>query len=162
RENDFAVERFAAVEEFVQQSFQQFDRVVSASYVSFRDFDLWNAWGRFYLTGVVFGVLSPLRCYIKYLGTGDPAGLAEIDQPAYRGVAGSGFVETQKIFDRGYAEMMKVRAGQKDAPGAARDLFAILDEVDFIPRAFRLADPERHSPPPFTLPSMAGDMPWYR
>jgi FADH2 O2-dependent halogenase len=162
RDDDFAVERFAAVEEFVQESFRQFDRVVSASYVSFRDFDLWNAWGRIYLAGVVFGVLSPLRCYIKYLGTGDCAVLAEIDRLPYRGVAGSGFVETQKVFDRGFAEVMKVRAGDKDARQAARDLFAILDEIDFIPRGFRLADPGRHAPPSFTLPAMAGDLPWYR
>ena len=75
RDDDFSLERFAAVEEFVQQSFAQFDRVVSASYVSFRDFELWNAWGRIYLTGVLFGALSPMRCYLKDLDTGDRAAL---------------------------------------------------------------------------------------
>jgi FADH2 O2-dependent halogenase len=160
REDDFAVERFAAVEDFVQHSFRQFDRVVSASYVSFRDFDLWNAWGRIYLTGVLFGVLGPLRCYLKFRDTGDPAVLAEIDHLPYRGVAGSGFVETQKVFDCGFAEVMKVRTGEKDTRQAARDLFAILAKVDFAPPAFRLADPEQHAPSAFTLPRMARDLPW--
>jgi FADH2 O2-dependent halogenase len=159
-EDDFAVERFAAVEDFVQHSFRQFDRVVSASYVSFRDFDLWNAWGRIYMTGVLFGVLSPLRCYFKFLDTGGRSMLAAIDQPPYRSVAGSGFSEAQKVFDRGFAEVMSVRNEGKDPKEAARNLFKILAEVDFVPPTFHLAEPEQHAPSTFTLPKMIRDLPW--
>ncbi|HEY7314079.1 MAG TPA: tryptophan 7-halogenase [Gemmataceae bacterium] len=162
RDDDFSLERFAAVEEFVQQSFGQFDRVVSASYVSFRDFALWNAWGRIYLTGVLFGALSPMRCYLKYLDTGDRAALEAIDRVPYRPIAGSGFAAAQKIFDRGFEEIMRVRSEGKEPRQTARDLFAILRDVDFVPPAFRLADPEQHAPSPFTLLKMARDLPWYQ
>jgi FADH2 O2-dependent halogenase len=162
RDDDFAAERFAAVEDFVQQSFAQFDRVVSASYVSFRDFALWNAWGRIYLTGVLLGALSPLRCYVKYLATGDRSALEDIDRLPYRGIAGSGFSEAQKVFDRGFAEVMSVCEGGKDPGQAAGNLFAILKGVDFVPPTFRLGDPEHHAPATFTLPVMTRDLPWYQ
>jgi len=162
RQDDFSLERFAAVEDFVQHSFGQFDRVVSASYVSFRDFELWNAWGRIYLTSVLFGTLSPMRCYLKYLDTGDRTALEAIDRVPYRPIAGSGFAETQKIFDRGFEEIMRVRSGEAEPHQTAQNLFTILKDVDFVPPAFRLADPEQHAPSPFTLPKMVRDLPWYQ
>ena len=114
RDDDFCLDRFAAVEEFVQHSFAQFDRIISASYVSFRDFALWNAWGRIYLTGVLLGALSPMRRYLKYLDTGDRTHLEAIDRVPYRPIAGFGFAAAQKVFDRGYEEVMRVRSEGKD------------------------------------------------
>jgi FADH2 O2-dependent halogenase len=159
RDDDFAVERFTAVEEFVQHAFNQFDRVVSASYVSFKEFELWNAWGRIYLTGVVLGALGPLRCYLKFLDTGDRSVLAATDHLPYRGVAGSGFPEQQRLFDRGFAEVMTVRTEGKDPHVAAKNIFALLEEVDFIPPSFHLAD-GTHRAAMLTLPQMRHNIPW--
>jgi FADH2 O2-dependent halogenase len=160
--DDFSAERFAVVEEFVQQSFAQFDRVVAASYVSFKDFELWNAWGRIYLTGVVFGALSPLRCYLKFLSTGNISALADIDALPYRSVAGSGLPETQKVFDRGFAEVMSVRTEGKDPKQAAQNLFDLLQTVDFLPPSFGIGRPDQHAPTALTLPKMARDLGWFQ
>jgi hypothetical protein len=103
-----------------------------------------------------------MRCYLKYLDTGDRAALEAIDRVPYRPIAGSGFAAAQKIFDRGFEEIMRVRSEGKEPRQTARDLFAILRDVDFVPPAFRLADPEQHAPSPFTLLKMARDLPWYQ
>ena len=57
---------------------------------------------------------------------------------------------------------MRVHSGEEDSHRAMKNLFAILKEVDFVPPAFRLADPEQHAPSPFTLPKMVRDLPWYQ
>jgi FADH2 O2-dependent halogenase len=160
RDDDFAVERFALVGEFAQSAFAQFDRVVSASYVSFKDFDLWNAWGRIYLTGVLLGALTPLRCYFKYRETGDRSMLEAADRLPYRGVTGSGFPESMRIFDKGFAEVMSVRTEGKDPHVAAKNVFGILEEVDFIPPSVHLTDPALRAPLALTIPNMRHDIPW--
>jgi hypothetical protein len=111
---------------------------------------------------VLFGALSPLRCYFRYQCTGDKAVLADIDRQPYRAVAGSALPPTQQIFDLGFAEVMSVRNQGKDPKQAARDLFKILEEVDFLPPAFGVSKPEQHAPSAFTVPKMARDLSWIR
>lgn len=160
RDNDFSRERFLAVEDFIQHGFAQHDRLVWASYVSLRDFSLWNAWSRFYALGLVLGSLGPLRCYLKYLESGDRMLLEAIDQLPYREAAGAGFPSAPQVFNRGFDEIRSVHHDGKDAAVAARNLFGILKGIDFLPPSFDVTDPEQHAPTTFSVPKMLRDIHW--
>lgn len=160
RDDDFSRERFLAVEDFIQNGFAQHDRLVWASYVAFQDFSLWNAWSRFYAMGLVLGTLGPLRCYLRYLESGDRSFLEAIEQLPYREAAGGGFPPVRQVFDRGFDEILSVRNEGKDPAVAARNLFGILKEIDFLPPSFDMRDPEQHAPTTFSVSKMRRDIRW--
>ncbi|EKA54272.1 putative alkylhalidase pltM, partial [Pseudomonas aeruginosa ATCC 25324] len=51
RQDHWQLDRFASVERHLRNAVAVNDRLVSCSYEAFRDFPLWNAWHRVWLSG---------------------------------------------------------------------------------------------------------------
>ena len=56
-DDDFSAERFEYLERLMSNNLVNNDRLVNCAYISFRDFDLWNAWFLIWALGVSLGEL---------------------------------------------------------------------------------------------------------
>lgn len=79
KQGDFSSERFAHVELMQQGLMDYNDQLVHSSYVSFRNYELWNAWFRLWLLTGSYSQLRLQRAILKYNSTKDPAYLAALD-----------------------------------------------------------------------------------
>lgn len=142
-DDDFAVERFAYVDRLQQRMLDYNDRLVHCSYISFADFDLWNAWYRVWVIGAFFGWLRLSRFYRKYQETGDPAWLARLEAPAYFGSLCPGLARYEQLWNAAAAEVEAFGDGRQSAAQATRRIFSILNALDFVPPLFELGRSER-------------------
>jgi FADH2 O2-dependent halogenase len=117
--NDFAVAKFQHINDYFQKNVAFFDRVVGNSFTSFRDSELWDAWFRVWVVGLLVGTELNGKMYLRYLATGDKSFLdAKI---TVTGVLGSDFTPFRELFEKAAAQMDAVRAGA-DPKVAARTI----------------------------------------
>jgi FADH2 O2-dependent halogenase len=156
--NDFAVENFRHIDEFFVKNVKFFDRVVGNSFTSFRDVDLWDAWFRVWVVGLLVGTEVNGKTYLRFLETGDKSALDA--KKSVRGVLGSDFKPFRELFERASAEMDKVRAGgsPKEAAGNIREMFRGLD---YVPTYFQWHDKAVRTTPAFTIGGMTRMYFWY-
>src|SRR5580658_2488418 len=159
--NDFSVENYQHINEFFQSNVQFFDRVVGNSFLSFQDCELWDAWFRVWVVGLLIGTELNGKMFVRYLETGDKAILEASPQGSHSGVLGSDYKPFRELFERAAAEMDRVRAGAdpKIAAGRIREMFRSLD---YVPTYFRWHDPAVRTTPAFTVGGMTRMYFWYR
>jgi FADH2 O2-dependent halogenase len=156
--NDFAVEKFSHIDDFFIKNVRFFDRVVGNSFTSFRDIDLWDAWFRVWVVGLLVGTEVNGKSYLRFIETGDKANLDA--KTSVRGALGSDYQPFRELFERASAEMDGVRAGAdpKLAAGRIREMFRGLD---YVPTYFRWADRSVRTTPAFTIGGMTRMYFWY-
>jgi FADH2 O2-dependent halogenase len=144
RDGDWSFERFQYVEDLQQGLFDVHDDLVYTSFVAFRDYELWNAVFRTWALGAVLAALTLENAYSAFARDGGDGVFQELEQTRY---PGSPFPISQS-----YNEMRltavdlcrRVDEGSLDAKTAAADLFKALREADYVPAAFKFAEPDEH------------------
>ncbi|MFY1616141.1 NAD(P)/FAD-dependent oxidoreductase [Micromonospora sp. WMMD736] len=144
-DDDFSVERFEYMQEFEQGLLDFNDDLVANAYTSFGDWRLWDAWFRIWSLGQFIATFEVNRAYARFLDTRDPAVLAPLERPWWRGRVipqdspyGAVMALLQQVNDMTRA----VQEGRADSGETAAELLRLLREADFVPPAWGLADPD--------------------
>jgi FADH2 O2-dependent halogenase len=156
--NDFAVEGFQHIDDFFIKNVKFFDRVVGNAFTSFRDCDLWDAWFRVWVVGLLVGTELNGKTYLQFVENGDKSILDA--KKSVRGVLGSDFTQFRQLFDRAEAEMDKVRAGG-DTKVAANNIREMFRGLNYVPTYFRWEDKTVRTTPAFTIGGMTRMYFWY-
>jgi tetracycline 7-halogenase / FADH2 O2-dependent halogenase len=156
--NDFAVEKFSHIDDFFVKNVRFFDRVVGNSFTSFRDIDLWDAWFRVWVVGLLVGTEMNGKSFLRFLETGDKSVLDA--KTSVRGVLGSDFKPFRDLFERASAEMDAVRAGA-DPKEAGRRIREMFRGLDYVPTYFKWDDRSVRTTPAFTIGGMTRMYFWY-
>jgi len=155
--NDFSAEAFQHLNDYFQTNVRFFDRVVGNSYTSFRDNELWDAWFRVWVVGLLVGTELNAKIYMKYIETGDKKAL----DVKNTGVVGSDFKQFRDLFERADELMVGVRAGSIAPKVAAHTIREMFRGLDYVPTYFQWHDPKVRTTPAFTIGGMTRMYFWY-
>ncbi len=128
REDDFAVERFAALERTQQKVLDYADRVVNGSFISWSDFALWNAWFRCWAVGTASAEATLANAIADFTNSGDAAFLqGDVDEPVFSAFEDPGYAA---FFDLAAQQVESFERGEIPSSCAAARIFAMLSEHD--------------------------------
>jgi FADH2 O2-dependent halogenase len=139
-DGDYSGERFRYVETSTQRLYDYYDRLVSGSYVAFRDFGLWNAWHRLWMLASLYGSAGLFEILSRYEGRRDPATFDLFETTPYRGLQGNDFEPFQQLFDKAAREIDAVRSEGKAPADAAAHIFELLAGSGICPPSWKLTD----------------------
>ncbi len=142
RDGNWETERFKYVEDLHQRLFDMHDDLAYSSFVSFRDYDLWNATYRIWATGTILGTLMLENAYFNFLKTGSDSIFKALENSKYIGSpfpAGDSFNE---LSWRSRELCCGVEKGTVSTKDAAQEIFNCIQAADYIPPSFNLGDPE--------------------
>jgi len=142
KDDDFRAERFEYISRIHEINLRNNDRLVYGAYVSFRDFDLWNAWFRVWALGVGLGDLNLASIYRRYKASRDESILPDAEEPL--GLFYSQHKGFGELLDKAVAKMDEVEAGTADTKEASRYIFSLIRNAKFNAAANHLGDPEHH------------------
>lgn len=140
-DDDFSEERFAYVERLQQNTIDHNDELVHGSYISWRDYDLWNAWFRVWVTAVTIGEMRLTGILRKYKRTHDERILPDADEPL--GLFYNQHQSFQSFWQAVNDEIRAVEEERISSKEGTQRIFKILKTVNFMPPAFRIWDPNR-------------------
>lgn len=146
RENDFAIERFEYVEEWTKRAFRYYDELVSSAYISFDDFELWNAYHRIWTLGSCYGTNSILEAAVAFDRERDPAAFMQLERAPYRGIQGIDFAPFAALMDQVTDLMQGYRAGEHTRDHTIARLYELMAESELSPGSWNILDPEDHTP----------------
>ncbi|MBR8836537.1 MAG: tryptophan 7-halogenase [Stigonema ocellatum SAG 48.90 = DSM 106950] len=134
--NDYSTEEFTDIERLQQKLFDYNDNLVNCSYISFSNFNLWNAWRRVWLLGSFLRqAKAGLRKRLK-IAAGKGEELSKINDndidsltPSYEGLGDDFFKEATGTVEN-------VAAGLLSPNEAANHLMSLINSIDFIPKNF--------------------------
>ncbi|MEU1201703.1 tryptophan 7-halogenase [Streptomyces sp. NPDC005813] len=140
-EGDWSTGRFQYVEDLQQALFDAHDDLVYASFVSFRDFELFNAVVRTWTVSTVLGALAVENACAAYGRSGDDAVFRDLEQARYPGspLPGSAHYNSLGSLTRTLCE--EVEAGTRTPRAAADGIFDAIGRADYLPPSLGLADP---------------------
>lgn len=142
-DNDFSTEHFEYIEQLQQNTINYNDQLVNCSYISFRDFELWNAWFRMWYLAVGLGGLRLGMMHKKFIQTGDYSVLPDAHEPLGLFNIDPKNEEFRKLWDAAVALVESVDTGETAPKDAAQKIMIMLDSADFLPPALRLSDPSK-------------------
>ena len=142
KEDDFRAERFEYISRIHEINLRNNDRLVYGAYISFRDFDLWNAWFRVWALGVGLGDLKLASIYRRYKASHDDSILPDAEDPL--GLFYSQHKGFGELLDAAVAKMDEVEAGTVDPKEASRYIFSLIRNAKFNATPTHLGDPEHH------------------
>jgi FADH2 O2-dependent halogenase len=147
RTRDFSEEKFEYVERLQRNQLDRNDQVVRGSYISWADYDFWNAWFRVWGVAVMLGGLRLKNLLAQYRESGDPAFLPDSFSPA--GFFGGDPDGNPKhgafrdFFDQAVAKAYEVRKGKLSPEVAIRFIYDGLADGGFVDPKFKIANDER-------------------
>lgn len=128
-EDDFDPDRFGALEELQQRVMDYNDRLVNGAFVSWSDFDVWNAWSRVWALGTVITEFRIMDALARYSATGEIEALrGEASGPAFSNFEDPDYAE---FFRRAAALVEAYGAGERPAAETAESIFALTAEYPF-------------------------------
>lgn len=159
KDDDFSAERFRFVERLEQGLLDSNDDLVYSSFVSFRDYHLWDANFRVWALSTLLGTFGLQRAYMALRGSGDDAALRELENAKYLGSPFPTHDGCNELLRANTALCTAVDAGEMTATDAADRIFDMLRDADFAPPPFGLGDPSNRF---FnaTPPTMARTVHW--
>jgi tetracycline 7-halogenase / FADH2 O2-dependent halogenase len=150
RTNDFSTENFEYVQTWTKKSFEYYDKLVSYSYTSWDDFDLWNAWHRMWVVGTMYGANSQLTALMAYRGSKDKRAFERLEQAPYRGLQAVDNPRFAAMFDAACTAMQSYRDKKIDVAEACNDIHVALRESGLVPSSrwtgWRALDPDSRVP----------------
>ena len=158
---DFSREAFLQVEERFQYNLKYFDRVVGAAFVSFAHYDLWDAWFRVWVVGLLVATELNASLYLRYLQTGDLRVLDESQNLPHARVMGAAFEPHAKLFEAQFAELERYERGEIDAPTAAGRIRQLFKGLSYVPTYWGWSDSSVRTTPAFTVTGMTRMYLWY-
>jgi len=142
KENDFCQERFDYVARVHEINRTNNDLTASSAYISWRDFDLWNAFFRVWALGVGLGDLNLASIYRRYKNTHDDSILPDAAEPM--GLFYSQHKGFGQLFHAAVARIQEVEAGTANPTDASNYIFDLVRKADYHSAATHLGDPQHH------------------
>ncbi len=139
-DDDLRAERFEYCERLMNAHVARNDELTYATYLSFRSFDLWNAWYRLWAIGVGLGDYRLGLIYQTYLKTRDESVLPDAQEPPL-GLFSSNHPGYGELFAKSFAEMLKVERGEQTIQETCNRIFQLVREAPFHSPALGLGDP---------------------
>ena len=139
RDDDFSPERFEYIERLQRINMLNNDRLTHSCYLSFQNYDLWNAWFRIWALGVGLGDLRLADSLRRYAKTRDESVLPDSEEPL--GLFLGNNLGFKKLFEDACAQMELFEQGQVTAEQATGYIFGLLAKIDFAPPVNRFGDP---------------------
>ncbi len=129
RDDDFAPGRIDHLEELHRRVADYNDLLVHFAYVSWADFDLWNAWLRVWALGTILTEFRLMNTLTDYSDSGDPAALrGEATRPVFSEHEDPDYGD---FFRHAVAEMERFEGGRQSAAATAEAIFALTARYDF-------------------------------
>ena len=141
RADDWSTERFAYIDRLQQGLFDIHDDMVYAAFVSFRDYELWNAVQRVWESTNYLPWQVLERTYAKFLDSRDEQLLRDLDDresPALPDPVGRGITELV-TFTRQTCEA--VESGELTTGEGAKRIFARIQQADWLPEPWERSVP---------------------
>ena len=161
RDGHFSVERFEPVTEWTTKCFGYYDDLVSSSYLSFSDFELWNSWNRVWMLGSLYGNNGLIGVLSRAKGGLDDPAWDALETEPYRGVQSVDNPEYAALVKAAVTEVGRYAAGQQPAVDASAKIFEHIRASELAPEPLALLDPAAHCPAGvFTLVPMGRLLRW--
>ena len=159
KDGDFSAERFEYVERLERGLLQYNDDLVNSSFISFHDFDLWNAvfrvWGAF----ITPGVMRLTRARMLYLKTGDDKYFQELEDAEHTGLWWPESTTVKNMLEQTAEICEKHEVGELTAKEAANQIQKLIQDCDLLNPTFGWKDPEHRFVYPTTF-TMAKFLYW--
>lgn len=160
--NDFSVEKFQHINDKFQENLSLYDDVVSNSFISFQNYELWDAWYRVWVVALLVGTSMNANQYMKYLQTKKRSVLSYSEKDPYTGLLGSKFTECREMYDKASEMVHMVNEGKMEAKEAASQIRMLFKGINYCPSYWKWDDAKVRSTPAFTIWSMTRMYFWYR
>jgi FADH2 O2-dependent halogenase len=160
KDGDFRPERFASVEQRMQEGIAHNDRLVACGYTAMREFELWNAWHRVWMLGATYGATGHVAIVARYDIDHDRRHFDRFEEPPHRRAQSADIPEFAALFDAAAREVEAVREGTRTAAEATRAIYELLGASGLCPPHWKLTDPTRRCPTTFTLLPLARLAAW--
>ncbi|GAA3441438.1 NAD(P)/FAD-dependent oxidoreductase [Planomonospora venezuelensis] len=132
QEDDFSQERFAYIDELQSGLIKYNDEMVNCSFISFSDYELWNAVCRVWAAAEIPINLRFERFLDRYQASGDDNVFREMEKAPYPG----SFVPDNAAYQELFAEMVRlceaVDRSERDATEAGRELMKLVQESEAV------------------------------
>ncbi len=159
RGDGLATADFTDLQALSKSNLSYIDTVIHGAFQSFRSPALFNAYYRIWAIANYHASLGLVRIWLKHRA-GDPAALADLDSPIYRGVLAAGQPRIQQLATSGYQLIAQHTAGELSESDTVDALFALLEQQDWIPPQFHIAQRKRRHLASFTFVPMVGMILW--
>ncbi|NET07727.1 MAG: FAD-dependent oxidoreductase [Symploca sp. SIO2B6] len=136
-ERDFSTKYFSDLERLQQQLFDYNDKLINCSYISFADYNLWNAWKRVWILGSTLrqwkaGIRKGLKIEA---GRGEELSQTRDEDnieyltPSFEGLGDDFFQEATTTVE-------KVAEGLISPDEAAKKIISLIKSIDFLPKNY--------------------------
>ncbi|MEU9559086.1 NAD(P)/FAD-dependent oxidoreductase [Streptomyces fumanus] len=146
RQNDFDTARFEYLEHWTKRMFRFYDDLVACSYISFDDFDLWNAWIRVWIITTLYGTNAQNQAAVAFDKSGDRASFDMLELPPYRGLQGVDNPWVERLFEQSRDAVLAYRAGEASKERTVARIYELLRESGLCPAVWGTLDPENRCP----------------
>ncbi|MER7395304.1 tryptophan 7-halogenase [Streptomyces sp. NPDC000151] len=146
RQDDFDTARFAYLQEWTKRMFRFYDDLVSCSYVSFDDFELWNAWNRVWTITTLYGTNAQNQTAVAFEKTHDQGVFDALEKAPYRGLQGVDNPWVEQLFQHSRDAVLAYRAGELTKDEAIARIYELLRESGLCPAVWGTLDPEDRCP----------------
>lgn len=150
-DGDFSAQRFSQIEELQQSTLQNVDVMIEGMYTSWRDFELFDAFARFWYASGVLGFFQIEAAYSTFMRTGDRDRLRNMLYGQFCGSLCSAFAEFQPFFAKQIATIQAVEAGTLSPKQATAEIMQNIRSADFFPPGFYFGDLTKRVGGPFDL-----------
>jgi FADH2 O2-dependent halogenase len=139
-DDDFSADRFDYVQR-LQRGFLAFDdELVRSAYAAFDDYDLWNAVFRIWAWGSGGGSFRLQAALTRFLADGRDQHFTALEDVPHVGFCWPDHDGFKALFGELVARCEAHRAGTLSGREAARELFAMLDDANFVPKHLGFAE----------------------
>lgn len=138
RDDDYSRDNFVEIENLQKKLFEYNDNLVNCSYISFRDFNLWDAWRRIWILGSFMRqTKAGLRNRLK-IAAGKEEELVKLNNnfhnldnltPSYEGLGDDFFAKATSIVEG-------LEEGLVSSSEATTQLMSLIQSIDFLPKNF--------------------------
>ena len=151
KDADFSTERFEYIEKWTRVNLKHYDELVKYSYLSFDDFDLWNAWHRFWLLGSLLGPAGLFGVHGNYMKSRNPDVLKAFEKAPYRALQAIDLNAYAKLFASAVDIMQSFEKKSLLKDEAVQQLYALLEKSPLCPPLWKMTDANRRYPSTLTF-----------
>lgn len=143
RDDDFSAKRFEYVDRLQQGLFDYNDSIVNSAFISFDDYDLWNAVFRVWAWGTFAGTFRLSRALTKFLKDGNDQHFRDYEDVPNLGQYWPDHAGFETLYQDMVQQCLAYEAGTVTASQASEQIFGHLNGVDFVPKHFGFRDADR-------------------
>jgi FADH2 O2-dependent halogenase len=151
KDNDFDIDRFKHIEYSMKESFTHYDEMISNSFLSFRHYDLWDAWFRVWVTGNFLGSVSNANLLLNYFGNGNKKYLFKTSKAPYNIPLGIQLREHRLPFSKALSFMNQFENNNISKNETRDSILNVIKNHKLIPSYFEWHKPTKRCTPEFGL-----------